>query len=261
MPDLNGKRVLITRPKDQSAEFAAALQAAGAEPVLFPVIEIAPLRDPTFLDRALRKLPCYDWLILTSVNGVEAVWARLAAQVGPELLAGWQMPPGLQVAAIGPQTAAVLQARGVRPDFVPEEYVAEALLPGLGDLRSRWALLPRADLARPALADAIRQAGGVAHEVTAYHTLPAKPDAKALKALRRGVDIVTFTSSSTVRNFVALVSAAGLDPLALPGRPRIACIGPITAATAAECGFPVTLVAAEYTTAGLLDALLLNPSS
>jgi uroporphyrinogen-III synthase len=247
--NLHGTRILITRPRRQAQEFAAALRTAGAEPVFFPTIEIRPLEDPSALDRALLQLSCYAWVVLTSVNGVTSVWERLAALGLPGL------PHGVRVAAIGPKTAAALQARGVQPDFVPDEYVAEAVLPGLGELDGRWVLLPRADLARPALAQAILAAGGIAHAVTAYRTLPASPDPEDLQALREGVDIVTFTSSSTVRNFVALVQEAGLDPLHLPGEPLIACLGPITAATAVENGFTVSLVAAEYTTSRLLAAL------
>jgi uroporphyrinogen-III synthase len=247
--NLNGTRILITRPLLQAGEFAAALRAAGAEPVFLPTIQIRPVEDSSALDRALRQLPAYAWIVLTSVNGVEAVWEHLSVLGLPGL------PDGLQVAAIGPKTAAALQAKGIKPDFVPDEYIAEAVLPGLGDLDGRWVLLPRADLARPALAQAIQAAGGIAHAVTAYRTLPATPDPKGLQALRAGVDAITFTSSSTVRNFVALVQTAGLDPLQLPGAPLIACIGPITAATAVESGFTVSLVADEYTTAGLLAAL------
>ena len=250
MADLHGKRVLITRPRSQAEEFANALQASGATPVNFPVIEIGPVSDTTALDRALQKLACYEWLILTSVNGVEAAWDRFVA------LGINAIPPGVRVASIGPKTAAALEARGAKPDFVPPEYVAEAILPGLGDLRGCWCLLPRADLARPDLADAIEAAGGVAHEIAAYRTLPAKPDLSGLQALRAGVDIVTFTSSSTVRNFKALIVEAGLDPNHLPGNPIIACIGPITAATARQEGFDVSIVAQEYTTEGLLQALI-----
>jgi uroporphyrinogen-III synthase len=247
--DLTGTRILITRPLRQAGEFAEALRAARAEPVFFPAIQIRPVENTAALDRALRQLPCYAWVVFTSVNGVDAVWKRL------NMLGLPGIPDGVRVAAIGPKTAAALQERSIKPDFVPDEYIAEAVLPGLGELDRRWVLLPRADLARPALARAIRDAGGIAHTVTAYRTLPASPDPEGLQSLRDGVDVVTFTSSSTVRNFVALVQAAGLDPLRLPGAPLIACIGPITAATAAESGFCVSVMAAEYTTVGLLAAL------
>lgn len=251
MAELSGKRVLVTRPQAQAEEFVAALRQAGAEPVCFPVIAIGAVPDTAALDRALGKLACYDWLVLTSVNGVAAVWERFAA------LDISALPPGLRVAAIGPKTAEALRSRGVNPDFVPQEYIAEAIVPGLGDLRGRWVLLPRAELARPDLAIAIRQAGGIPHEIVAYRTLPADPEAEGLAALRQGVDILTFTSSSTVRNFIAIVAAAGLDPRNLPGDPVVACIGPITADTARQEGLRVDVVAEEYTTAGLLAALLL----
>lgn len=243
------KSVLITRPKAQAGEFASRLQAAGFSPIFFPVIEIAPA-DPGPLDTALQALESYDWLVLTSVNGVEAVWERLAA------LTIKSLPTSLKVAAIGPKTAAALQDRAVTPNFVPDEYIAEAILPGLGDLRGRAVLLLRADLARKALAEDIRRAGGAAHEVVAYRTLPAVPEPEGMQALHNGLDFITLTSSSTARNFAALVRAAGLDPLALPGLPRYACIGPITAATAREEGLPVDLIAQEYTTEGLVQALM-----
>jgi uroporphyrinogen-III synthase len=161
----------------------------------------------------------------------------------------------MRVAAIGPKTAQSLEARGVTPDLVPDEYVAEAILPGLGDLRGRWVLLPRAEIARKALPEAIVEAGGVAHEIAVYQTLPTDPDPDGLAALRSGVEAVTFTSPSTVENFVEIVRKAGLDPLNLPGNPQIACIGPITKKDATEAGFVETLVAEEYTAEGLVKLL------
>jgi uroporphyrinogen-III synthase len=246
---LNGKRVLITRPRSQAETFGEKIRALGAIPVYFPVITIAPVPDPTLLDRALHKLQCYDWVTFTSVNGVEAVWERM------QVLALPGIPQSLRVAAIGPKTADALNEKNVSPDYIPDEYVAEALLPGMGDLRGRWVLLPRADLARPALAEGIRAAGGIPHEVTAYLTLPEAPDPEGLQGIHQGVDLITFTSSSTVRNFVALMESHGLDPFNLPGYPQFVCIGPITAQTAYECGFPVERVAEEYTIEGLISAL------
>lgn len=248
--NLENKRVVVTRARHQAEEFAAAFQSLGAVPVPFPVIEISPVRDSTLLDEALKELGGYDWLIFTSVNGVEAVWNRFAA------LDIDHLPAEVKVAAIGPKTAASLQAHGITLDFTPSEYIAEAILPGLGQLRGCRVLLPRADLARKALPEAIMKAGGVAHEIVAYHTLPAHPDPLALQALQKGVDVVTFTSSSTVRNFIILVKTAGLEACCLPGQPLIACIGPITAATAREEGLPVHVIAAEYTAEGLIQALL-----
>jgi uroporphyrinogen-III synthase len=120
-------------------------------------------------------------------------------------------------------------------------------------------LLLRADIARPALTEAIRHAGGEAHEIPVYRTLAGEPDSTAIEALREGVDMVTFTSSSTVRHFIDLVRRGGLDPVHLPGDPRFVCIGPITAKTAEEEGLPVALTAKEYTTNGIIQALLEAP--
>jgi uroporphyrinogen-III synthase len=162
---------------------------------------------------------------------------------------------GVKCAAIGPKTAEALQARGITPDFVPAEYVAESILAGLGDLRGKWVLLPRAEIARKALPEAICEAGGIAHEIAVYKTLPAQPDADGLSALKSGVDIVTLTSSSTVINFMAIGRQNGLDPLSLPGNPLFACIGPITEQTAREEGLTNLVVAREYTTEGLIEVI------
>lgn len=248
--DLKGKRILITRPKAQTDSLREILERFGGTVVCFPTIKISPVADPILLDRALSRLQCYDWLVLTSVNAVDVVWERLTT------LGITDMPSGLRVAAIGPKTAAALKQRGIVPDFVPKEYIAEAIVPGLGDLQGRWVLLPRADLAREALPEAISKAGGMAHVIVAYHTLLAKLDEEGVKALGEGVDVVTFTSSSTVRNFVELIRAAGFDPLHLPGEPLIACIGPVTAESARRLGMKVGLVAQEYTVEGLVNALL-----
>jgi uroporphyrinogen-III synthase len=247
--DLSEKKVLVTRPRGQADAFAVALQAAGAQPVLFPVIAIAPLEDSRELDFALGHLADYDWLVLTSVNGVQVVWQRLQDLGIPGL------PQNLPVAAIGPKTAEALRKRGVEPAFMPGEYIAEAILPGLGALQGRRVLLLRAEIARPALAQAIRQAGGEAHEIPVYRTLAVQPEASALQALLEGVHVVTFTSSSTVHNFVAVLRQAGIDAARLPGKPVIACIGPVTAQAASDEGLPVDVMAEEYTTQGLLRAL------
>ncbi len=244
------KRVLVTRPRRQAQAFAAGLRQAGFEPVSFPVVEIAPLDDTRALDRAVRRLAGYDWLAFTSVNGVEAVWKRM------EQLRVPGVPGNVRVAAIGPKTAEALRRHGVVPDFVPAEYVAEAILPGLGELRGRRVLLLRAEIARKALAEAIVKAGGAADEIAVYRTLPAQGDPAGLIALQEGVDVVTLTSPSIVQNFVHSLRRAGLDPLRLPGDPLIACIGPVTARAAEVEGFSKIMVAGEYTTDGLIRALL-----
>ncbi len=237
-------RILVTRPRAQADAFLDGLRVAGFKPICLPVIEIQPVEENPELDQALANLEQYEWIVFTSVNGVEVVLSRLPAGTVPR-----------RVAAIGPKTAKALRERGVMPEFVPDEYVAESILPGLGDVRGKRVLLPRAEIARKALPEAIRAAGGTAHEIAVYRTLPAEPDAAGLHALRQGVDWITFTSPSTVENFIELVRGAGLDPWRLPRQPKIACIGPITERAAREAGFEVALVAAEYTTEGLIQAL------
>jgi uroporphyrinogen-III synthase len=255
-------KVLITRPRKQADSFADALTNAGFEPIFFPVIEIHPFEENVALDRAIAKLECYDWVVFTSVNGVDAFFERFDfyrrdTQSAEKSTINLREPgdSAVKVAAIGPKTAQSLENRGVKPDFVPDEYVAEAILPGLGDLLGRWVLLPRAEIARKALPDAIVEAGGVAHEIAVYQTIPAAIDPEGLAALKSGVDAVTFTSPSTVQNFVEIVRQAGLDPLDLPGNPQIACIGPITEKAAREAGFNEIAVAEEFTTEGIVMLL------
>ncbi len=253
--ELTGRRIVITRPERQAQEFGARLLELGAEVVYLPVIEIAPPDDEAALASALRRLPDYDWVIFTSVNGVRSSLERLDR--------GW--PSGLKAAAIGPKTAQALQDQGIEVAYMPDEYVAEAIPPGLGQMEGQKFLLLRADLARPALAEIITAAGGIVDEVVAYRTVPARPEPQALDAIRNGVDVITFTSSSTVRNFISLVSQSGLNPASLPGAPKIACIGPITANTASKAGLQVDLVAETYTIEGLVAALrqlqFRNPTS
>jgi len=242
------KRILVTRPRAQADSFVDGLRVAGFEPIYFPVIEIRPIENNPALDRALDKLNCYEWVVFTSVNGVDVVFGRYSP-----LLLG--RVSGVKFAAIGPKTAEALKARGVTPDFVPEEYVAEAILPGLGDLQNKWVLLPRAEIARKALPETIVKAGGTVHEIAVYKTLPTQPDIEGLAALKSGVDWITFTSPSTVQNFVEIVRQQNLDPFKLANNPKIACIGPITEHAAREEGFEVDLVAEKYTTEGLINAL------
>ena len=248
MKPLAGKRILVTRPRAQAAELCDKLSAQGAIPIVFPTIEIAPLEDTTLLDRAIRQLAQYQWIIFTSVNGVKAFWDCLD-------LGGFQnlrgLPPTLRIAAIGPATASALQAHDVAVTLIPDEYVAEAIIESIGAVQGQRILLPRADIAREALAVELRQRGAIVDEIAAYRTLPAQPDPDGLRELQRGVDAITFTSSSTVRNFMALGGQDSILPQTL-----IACIGPITANTAREFGLRVDVIAADYTMDGLVAALV-----
>ena len=242
------KRILVTRPRVQADEFADMLRSAGFEPVYFPVIEIKPVENNIALEQALSKLNCYEWVVFTSVNAVEVVFDKYSDLILEEGLT-------VRFAAIGPKTADALRRRGFTPDFIPEEYVAEAILPGLGNLQGKWVLLPRAEIARKALPEAIVNEGGIAHEIAVYKTLPAQPDADGLAALKSGVDVVTLTSPSTVQNFAAICKQNGLDPLNLPNNPLFACIGPITEQAAKEEGLVKLVVAKKYTTEGLMEAI------
>ncbi len=245
-----GLRVVITRPEGQSETLCDQLRALGAFPITFPVIAIAPPKPGGELDRAITCIADYDWIIFTSLNGVEHFWARLAAVLEhPTTEMGGI--PGLRgrLAAIGPKTAAALRQRGAFVHLMPDEYRAEGILELIGTVQGQRILLPRADIARRELADGLRTRGAFVDEVTAYRTVPVKPPAAAFEDLRQGVDVITFTSSSTVRGFVALTAGTGY------GDPLVVCIGPVTADTARGSGLHVDAVAEKYTADGLVEAL------
>ncbi len=245
---LSGKRVLVTRPRAQAAALIDTLTGLGAVPVIFPTIEITAPEDTILLDRAIADLHAYAWIIFTSVNGVATFWQRLNA-----LEKDSQALQGTRVAAIGPATAQALRERGVQPDFVPGEYVAEAILPGLGPVAGQRILLPRADIARKALVDELAKQGAYPEEIAVYRTTPAQPDEKALRELEQGVDFATFTSASTVRNFMEILGSRAKELLR---GAVIACIGPVTADEARKQGLAVDITAEVYTVDGLVEALL-----
>jgi uroporphyrinogen III methyltransferase / synthase len=248
--NLTGKRIVITRPRRQAKEFANALIAEGAQPIYFPVIEIASLNDFTAFDSALLKLDQYDWLILTSIHGVDVFFKRL------EVLDIKQLPQHLQVAAIGTKTARCLYEHWVAPNFIPNEHIAEAILPGLGeDISGKRFLLPQSDLAREFLAKEIRSAGGIVDEIVAYHTRTANVDSSSIDSLRKGIDIITFASPSSIKSFANILLENNFDMHCLPGNPLIASIGPVTAAAVREIGLQVHVEAKEHTMIGLVNVL------
>lgn len=247
---LAGQRVAITRPAAQSRALIAGLRATGAIPIAFPTIRIAPLEDYAACDDALRRLAAYDWVVFTSVNGV-----RVALERMKELGLDPVQLNECHVAAIGPATAARLRAYDVEVSLRPDEYVAEAIVVALlerGPFDGLRFLLLRADIAREALREHLVAHGATVDEVPVYRTALGEPGPQEYAEMRAGVDVITFTSSSTVRNFVELLRD---EAPAIAGRARIACIGPITARTARELGLRVDVVAAEYTVPGLLAAL------
>jgi len=247
---LHGKRVLVTRAATQAHDLVARLQALGAVPFVLPVIHIVPPADNYgALDAALRQLPTFNWVVFTSPNGVAHVWQRLTA-LGLEARA----LATVRLAAIGPATAAALAAHGLQAEVVPERYITEALLEAMPHPAGQRFLLPRADLARDTLRVGLQAAGAEVVEVPAYSTVLAELSPEARTALETGVDILTFTSSSTVRNFVEQVGPTMAQRLA--AQARVVTIGPITATTARELGLRVDVVATEYTIAGLVDAMV-----
>ena len=246
MNGLQGKSVVITRSRAQATPFARALAARGAIPVLFPTIDIRPLDDCAALDRALKHAARYGWIVFTSVNAVTAVWERLAA------LGLTAIPGAGRIAAVGPATAAALAERGASIGAMPADFRGAAIAGALGRLAGLRVLLPRADIGREETAEALREAGAEVEEIVAYHTTPAAPDPGSLAALRGRVDAVTFTSPSTVRNFVTLVGPGARDLLA---RSLVACIGPVTAAAVTELGLAPPLQAPHSTGEALLDVL------
>jgi uroporphyrinogen III methyltransferase/synthase len=264
---LFGKRVLITRTRKQASTLARMLADEGAIPIELPSIEIEASADAAEVERAAAALANgeYAWAVFTSANGVEE-WFRHLAERGLDARAFG----GTKVAAIGPATAEALLERGLRADLVPTEYVAESVVEALRPHLSTVAepvraprgeagrpgprvLLPRAEDARQELPDGLRALGAEVDEVTLYRAaVPSAAPAEALELLRRGeIDIVTFTSSSTVRNLVAMLNGS-IEALERPG---VACIGPITAQTARELGLRVDVEAAEHTVEGLVEAL------
>lgn len=247
---LAGKRVVVTRAEAQADSLANALADQGAIPLLIPTIRIKALPDLTALDRALQQLDQYRWLLFTSVNGVAIVAERLAALAVPA--AAWAT---VQVAAVGRATADALRTHGIVPTFVPEQYVAEAIVGGLGDVTGQHILLPQAAIARETLTEQLTARGAIVDAIAIYETLAADLDGAALAALGQGVDILSFTSSSTVRNFMAALTAAtGASPTF--DQAAVACIGPVTADTARELGLHVDIVATDHTIPGLVDAMV-----
>ncbi len=250
---LFGRRIVVTRPREQAGDLARALEDAGAEALVFPTIAIAPPVDPAPLDRVAASAATYDWVVFTSSNGVRTFFARFAA-LGRDI----RELAGVRLAAIGPETAAELERRLLRPAVVPREFRAEGLLDALAaeDMAGRRVLLPRAEGARPILPEALAARGATVDEVVAYRAItPPDADVSGLRAAlaTAAIDAVTFTSSSTVRHFAALVGPDGVRAVA---RTVVACIGPVTADTAREIGLTVQVCPRDYTATALAAALV-----
>lgn len=245
---LAGRTIAVTRAREQSSELVATLSGLGARVVEAPTIAIAPPEDPAALEAVLGRLSSYAWVLFTSVNGVEKVFEALA-RLGRDARA---FAP-VRIGAIGPGTAAALAGRGLVPDLVPSRFQAEGVLEAL---EGRFApgdrfLLPRAAVARDVLPETLVARGASVDVVPAYRTACVEPEPEVVELFAEGgVDLVTFTSSSTVENFHRTLGAKARRGF------KVACIGPITAETATRLGYPPDLVAEESTIPALVEALV-----
>ncbi len=266
-PVLSGVRVLVGRARHQASKLSSGLRDLGAEVVEIPFIEIRKPHSYEPLDGALKNLSEYDWLILTSVNGVEAVWERMR-----KLRLGKKLLRHLQIAAIGPATRQAIEQHGVKVDIVPKEYVAESVVTSLRRrVKGKRVLLARARVARDVIPRELRKLGARVDVVEAYETVVPESSQRqlqrALKSPKLRPDVITFTSSSTVKNFVELLGKrSGREPaLSLPkGRPRhtdgvrLASIGPVTSSTLLGLGLRVDIEARKYTIPGLIEAIVVD---
>jgi uroporphyrinogen-III synthase len=259
---LAGLRIVVGRARHQASALSSGLRELGAEVIEIPFIEIRKPRSYQPLDTALKNLQNYDWLILTSVNGADALWKRIR-----KLRFTQRHFKHLKVAAIGPATKKAIEKRGIKVNVVPEEYVAESVVESLrNQVAGKRVLLARARVARDVIPRELRKLGAKVDVVEAYETVIPRSSLTRLRAIlknsNRRPDVITFTSSSTVRNFANLTGknvrrgrprprkASPLDDV------RFVSIGPVTSSTLRELGLPVDLEAKEYTIPGLIDAIV-----
>jgi len=249
---LSGLSVVVTRTREQADALVRPLEALGAEVLAFPVIEVVEPLDTAPLDAALACVGDYDWLVLTSANGVERFFDRLEA--GSSLPA--ERLAGVRVAVVGSATAEHLRERGVEPDLVPVDFRAEGLVAAFHELgvgAGSRVLIPRAAEAREVLPEQLAAMGAEVDAVDLYRLAPAEPDPLVLERLAQGeVDVVTFASGSTARHFIDLLEQAGIDPAAVFSAASIASIGPVTTAAIKDLGYDVSFEARSST----MDALV-----
>ena len=254
--------MLVGRARHQAGALSAELRKQGASVIEIPFIEIRKPRSFKPLDSALRNLHTYDWLILTSVNGVDSMWERMS-RLRLSLEGHKSEDNRLHVAAIGPATEKAIEQRGTRVDVVPKEYVAESVVRSLkSKVKGKRVLLVRAKIARDVIPQELRRAGAHVDVVEAYETVVPRVSRSRLQLVmsnpRRRPHIVTFTSSSTVKNFVELLGAGKTSKsraARLQGI-RAASIGPVTSATLRDFGLSVQIAAKEFTIPGLVSAIL-----
>jgi len=248
---LFGQRIVVTRARHQASELSLAIESLGGEAWEFPMIEIVPPTDSSYLAKAISDLKSFQWLIFTSSNGVEGFFAELKRQERDV-----RDLAGIEIVAIGPATLVALEQRGLRASFVPEEFRAEKIIEGLSGriMSGQRVLLARAEEARDVLPEALKARGVEVWDVPVYKTVIGGANRGELQQMLREKEIqaVTFTSSSTVRNFVTLLDG----DVSLLKDVLLYSIGPITSATAQELGLTIFKEAAQYTISGLVEALL-----
>jgi uroporphyrinogen III methyltransferase/synthase len=249
---LSGRRIVITRAREQAVAFSEAVEKLGGEPFPFPTIDILPPDSYEPLDEAIDRIQEYDWIIFTSVNGVKAFLDRMRT-----LRKDLQSLQRASIAAIGPETAKALRSADLRVDLLPGEYRAEAILKELDprQIAGKRVLIPRAAVARNVLPETLQEWGATVDVVAAYRTVAVGSRADRLRALLREkrVDAVTFTSPSTAAAFAGLFEG---EPLAeLLADTAVACIGPITRGRVEALGIRVDIVPQDYTIAGLTRAI------
>jgi len=253
---LFGRRIVVTRSRAQASELRRNLERLGAEAIEFPTIRIAPPRNRARLRRAARAVGAYDWVVFTSANGVERFVEAVLEENGGDIRAFGKA----RIAAIGPATREAVERFHLSVAVQPERYIAEEVLAAMAescDLAGARVLIPRAEKARDVLPEGLRRAGADVEVVAAYRTLPEKPPNKreVIAQLAAGrIDIVTFTSSSTVENFVRAVGPKHLPSVA--GNVRFAAIGPVTAQAMKRHGLRPSVVARRYTIEGLVEAIV-----
>jgi len=250
---LFGKNIIVTRAREQASELVDKLEEHGANVIEFPTIEIVEPDDYTELDNAIKDIKSYDWVIFTSVNGVKFFLKRLNVHNKDV-----RVLDGIKICAIGPKTAQQFKNFGIIPDFIPEKYQAEYIIEGLEKtgIKGKKFLLPRAKVAREILPEKIKELGGQIDVVTVYKTiLPDTNKEEALNLLKeKKVDYITFTSSSTVINFLEMFSDINIKELL--SDTKLVSIGPITSNTLKEKGLTPNLEAQKYTIEGIIEAIL-----
>ncbi len=250
---LFGKRIIITRAREQTGPLTEKLEELGADIFEIPMIKIVPPLDFGPFDRTIAQLENYRWVIFTSKNGVESFFTRLR-----EINSDIRKLKNAKICAIGPATKEALEIRGLRVDIMPSEYRAEALLTQLKSeiINGDRVLLPRSDIARVILPETLKEMGAFVDEVVAYRTVPGETEKALLMNIltEEKIDMIIFTSSSTIRNFVALLDKN--KDFQILENVRLVSIGPVTSKTALELGLSIDLEAEKYSVEGLVDLLL-----